>query len=149
MQLILIWYTFTMNFTFTLMTMAEMFLQIDLAITLAKPLAPLGNRHVYYIILSFIISFTYAICMTILMNPYDPIVKTLFFALKAIFFCSALISISSATIKFSRGGLSRQYRTLLLKRHLYFCFLSVVCNIVGIILYLNGTGKYDFPVWLL
>ena len=107
MSIIMTSYTFWMNFAFTFVTMADLLMQIDLICTLTKPLAPFGNRQIYYLATSIIYSLILAISLTVTMDLNNPLVKTLFYTLKALFFLSAIWSISASLIKFSRGGLSR------------------------------------------
>lgn len=107
MSLILTCYTLWMNFAYTFITMSDLFLQLDLAITLAKPLAPQGNRFLFYLTISTIYSVIFAVAVKVSMDLNNPVVKTLFYLLKAAFFLAAIWSISSSLLKFSRGGLSR------------------------------------------
>ena len=66
----------------------------------------------------------------IVLTDYDltnPINQVLYFAMKAVFYTVAIASSSIAVHSYHKKGLSKQFRNLLMKRHIAFCILSFVC----------------------
>ena len=61
-------------------------------------------------------------------DPHAPINSVLFYGQKIFFFASAFYSLSLAVYSFARKGLSRQFRKLLMKRHVSFCILTIFCQ---------------------
>lgn len=61
---------------------------------------------------------------------------------------SALYSLSLAVYSFVQKGFSRQYRKLLMRRHISFCILTIFCQLTATINYLQVTGTVDFPNWI-
>jgi len=51
-------------------------------------------------------------------------------------------------VSFNKQGLSKQYRKLLMNRHISFCILTLFCQLTGTLYYGQVIGHYTLPGWL-
>jgi hypothetical protein len=77
-----------------------------------------------------------------------PINVVIFYGQRVFFYPTWFYSTFLALYSFTKGGLSRQYRSLLMKRHISFALLVVFCQTTGLINFMQFAGTYDFPGWI-
>ena len=96
------------------------------------------NRTIIAFAASFVSGLTSGIAILVTDNDYQrPINIAMFYTPKFVFFCSALFSLSYCMISFMRKGLSRQFRKLLMRRHVSFCMLTCVCQCTALLNYMD------------
>ena len=81
-------------------------------------------------------------------DAQSALLQVLFIGQRGFFFLSVLVSISVTLHAYCKKGLSRQFRKLLMKRHISFCILTGVCQVVQLIDFLHTSFHLDIPDWL-
>ena len=61
---------------------------------------------------------------------------------------SVVVSLSVTLYSYRKKGLSRQFRKLLMKRHISFCMLTTVCQVVQLLDFLHTSFLITLPNWL-
>ena len=141
-------YNFAMFFCMALICSTDICLQFDLVLTLSNPFAPTRRRYIIFMVVSVLYAIVCGTAIVLDMNLASPVNMTLFFGQRLVFFVVAFLSLGLSFYNFSKGGLSRQYKNLLFKRHICYCILTIFCQGTSIIDYLQGSELVDFPAWL-
>ena len=117
-----------MYYAYLLVTCLDIALCVDLYFTLRNSFGVPANRTRFYYAFTFIYS-TVGILL-IRDNNYTqdcPHVMTITLLLKAFYFLIVIPIIVYTLYKLSKPGLSRQYKSLLAKRHLTYVCLVTLC----------------------
>ena len=130
-------YLFLMTYTLLLITLLSIFMSIDLVLTMRNPFKNPSVRAYWY----YSISVTYALIGTLLIAnvDYQPTASmTIYVTLstKFIFFATVIPSLMFTFFRLRQPGLSKQYRKLLIKRHVTYVLLTVFCQLTGTLSYL-------------
>ena len=124
-------------------------LQIDLVLTLKRPFSNPKWRQIVGISVSTFVALIFAIVIIgTEYNPSSRLLQALFIGSRVIFYLSALTSLSVALHAYRTSGLSKQFRKLLMKRHISFCMLTMVCQSVQLIEFLHTSLNVALPGWL-
>ena len=129
-------YIFAMFFCLSFICGIDISLQLDLVFTLQSPFSPTKKRYMIFLGVSVCVGLVTAISVTMVQDLSNPLNMILNLGMRAIFFVCAFWSLGLAAYNYAKGGLSRQYKNLLFKRHICFCILTIFCQGTTIIDYL-------------
>ena len=135
---------FMFNFCFTMATICDISFQTDMVMTNLRPFAKPDTRVKVQLIVGTFFALLSSLCL--LWTNFDylsPINMFFFFGFRAIFFIVAFFNFGYSAYLFTRNGLSKHYRKLLFKRHLSFCILTTVCQIVALMNYLQVNNLWN------
>ena len=111
--------------------MIDICLQIDLVLTLKRPLSNPRARQIFGISFSLLFAcFMAVVIIATDFNARSVLLQVLFIGQRGFFFLSVLVSLGVTLHAYCKKGLSRQFRKLLMKRHISFCILTGVCQVV-------------------
>lgn len=129
-------YNFAMFFCLSFVCQTDICLQLDLIFTLTSPFSPTKKRYMLFLGVSVLISLISAISVTTHPDLNYFLNLGIFVVQRVVFFVVAFYSLVLAIYNFSKGGLSRQYKNLLFKRHICYCILTIFCQGTTLIDYL-------------
>ena len=149
MSAISAFYPTAMWFFYNINTFVDITLQTDLVIILSEPFAPIDKRAVKCIIISIFLALIPGLAIYFTdFKVADPINQVLFYAQKVFFYISAFFSLSFTIYSYYKGGLSKQFRKLLTRRHASICVMTIFCQTTALINFLYITDTVVIPDWL-
>jgi len=113
------------SFAYILRRCLDACLAIDLWLTLRNPFQKPSSRMYCY----FIVSITVSVVFTALIRVFEVFSWVMIVTTLGVYFVTLIIGMFYVVKRFNQKGLSKQYRDLLKRRHVYFAILMIFCSL--------------------
>jgi len=118
-------------------------LSVDLWLTLRNPFQKPSSRMYWYAI----VSTTFSLVFTALDDIFEVVSWLMLVITLGVYYITMVIGLVYVGRRFNDVSLSKQYRDLIKRRHVYFVILMIFCSTVILCMKFIGAG-YKFPFWL-
>lgn len=129
--------------------MLSLMLAIDLVLTLRNPFVTPNQRAKWYYLCSVVVSLSCTLVVkSVQYDPKSVVAITVTIFIKSLFFVIVVPSLLHTLQFMTKPGLSKEYRTLVMRRQAIYVILVSVIQVVSTVSYLQTISWINEPLWL-